>query len=230
VNLQASDVEALGVSLRLATVTVLCLLLLGTPLAWWLARTHSRLKPVVEGLVGLPLVLPPSVLGFYLLLFLGARGPLAPIFEGMNVESLAFSFTGLVIGSIVFSLPFVVQPLHNSFAAIDLRLLEVAATMGAKKLDRFFTVVLPLTRAGWIRAATLGFAHTLGEFGVVLMIGGNLAGETRVASIAIYNHVETLNYERAHHLAGVLLVLSLVLMVLASVLTRDEKGPHASSV
>jgi molybdate transport system permease protein len=169
------------------------------------------------------------VLGFYLLLLLGARGPLAPIFQAIGVESLAFSFGGLVIGSIVFSLPFVVQPLQNSFAAIDGRLLEVAATMGANKIDRFFTVVLPLTRAGWIRAATLGFAHTLGEFGVVLMIGGNLAGETRVASIAIYNHVETLDYQRAHHLAGVLLVLSLLLMILASLLTRDRKGRRASS-
>lgn len=217
-NLDASDLQALGVSLRLATVSVGCLLVLGAPLAWWLARTKSEFKPLIEGLVALPLVLPPSVLGFYLLLLLGARGPFAQV-----LGSLAFTFSGLVIGSIVFSLPFVVQPLQNSFAALDQRLLDVAATMGAGKMDRFLTVVLPATRTGWIRAAMLGFAHTLGEFGVVLMIGGNLAGETRVASIAIYNHVETLNYPRAHELAATLVLLSLLLMIMVSLLTRERR-------
>jgi molybdate transport system permease protein len=198
-------------------VTLCFLLLLGAPLAWWLAHTKSRLRPVIDGLVTLPLVLPPSVLGFYLLIFLGARGPLAPLLASFRLDSLAFSFAGLVIGSIIFSLPFVVQPLQTAFAAIDRRQLEAAATLGAGPWDRFFTVVLPASRAGWVRAATLGFAHTIGEFGVVLMIGGNLPGTTRVASIAIYNHVEALDYGRAHALSILLLLSSLSLIVIASV-------------
>lgn len=215
-SVDAADIEALLVSFRLAGVTLFFLLLMGAPLAWWLAHTRSRLRPFFDALVTLPLVLPPSVLGFYLLIFLGARGPLAPLFVSFQVESLAFSFAGLVVGSIIFSLPFVVQPLQTAFAAIDRRQLEAAATLGAGPGDRFFSVVLPASRAGWVRAATLGFAHTIGEFGVVLMIGGNLPGTTRVASIAIYNHVEALDYGRAHALSALLLLTSLLLIVVAS--------------
>ena len=203
----AVDLQALVVTLKLAGLTTLLLIIFGTPLAWWLARTRSRWRAPVEALVALPLVLPPTVLGFYLLLAMGPGGPLAGL-------SLAFSFGGLLLGSMVYSLPFVVQPLRDSFAAIGERPLEAAACLGAGPLDSFRSVVLPLARPGYVTAAVLGFAHTLGEFGVVLMIGGNIPGETRVLSIAVYEHVEALDYARAHVLSAGLLLVSFLLLLL----------------
>lgn len=191
------DLLPFWLSLRLATTTTLVLLLLGTPLAWWLARTRSAARPLVETLVTLPLVLPPTVLGFYLLLLLGPRGPLAPLLQSLDLR-LVFSFTGLVIGSVIFSAPFVVNPLKDAFEAIPSGQLETAATLGAGPFDRFFSVALPLAASGFATAAVLGFAHTLGEFGVVLMLGGNIPGETQVVSIALYNRVEQLDYRSAH--------------------------------
>ena len=203
------DARALWLTFKLATITTLVLLLLGTPLAWWLARTRARLKLVIETLVALPLVLPPTVIGFYLLLLLGAQGPI----QALGGPAFAFSFTGLVIGSVFYSLPFVVQPLQNAFASIGDTTLEVAASLRAGPWDRFFTLVIPLSRRGFLTAATLGFAHTLGEFGVVLMIGGNIPGETQVVSIAIYDHVEAVDYASAHVLSALLLGLSFLLLI-----------------
>jgi len=215
--LTAADLTAFFLTLRLAFVATVILLLIGTPCAWWLARTRWPYKYLVEALVALPLVLPPTVLGFYLLLLLGANGPLAAI----TGESLAFSFTGLVIGSVIYSMPFVIQPLQDAFKAAGSRPLEVAATLRASPRDRFFSISLPLARPGFITASVLGFAHTLGEFGVVLMIGGNIPGQTRVLSIAIFDHVESLDYASAHWLAGSLLVLSFVM--LASVYAINKR-------
>jgi molybdate transport system permease protein len=211
--LNPEDITALWVTLQLAAVTTLLLLVLGTPLAWWLARTRSAFKPVVDAFVTLPLILPPTVLGFYLLIALGPDGPLGSLAMAANGKPLAFTFTGLVIGSVIYSLPFVIRPLEESFAAIGRRPLEVAATLGAKPVDRFFSVILPLAKPGYLTALVLAFAHTLGEFGVVLMIGGNIPGETQVLSIAIYDHVESLEYTQAHVLAGLLLCLSFVLLL-----------------
>jgi molybdate transport system permease protein len=211
--LTEADITALAITLKLALVSTLILLLIGTPLAWWLARTPWRFKFIPEAIVALPLVLPPTVLGFYLLIALGPHGPLG----GM---SLAFTFSGLVIGSIIYSMPFVVQPLQDAFSAIGNRPLEVAATLRASPLDRFFTVVVPMARPGFVTAAVLGFAHTIGEFGVVLMIGGNLPGETRVASIAIYDHVEGLEFTQAHWVSGVLLLISFLLLLVVYGLNR----------
>ncbi|MES9906659.1 MAG: molybdate ABC transporter permease subunit [Sedimenticola sp.] len=210
--LNETDLAALWITLKLAGITTLILLLLGTPLAWWLSRSHFRFKAVVEAVVALPLVLPPTVLGFYLLVTLGPHGPIGGLFEAMGGSSLAFTFSGLVVGSVIYSLPFVVQPLQTAFSAINQRTLEAASTLRATPLDRFFTLVLPLSRQGVITAATLGFAHTLGEFGVVLMVGGNIPGETQVLSIAIYDHVEALEYGQAHWLSGGLLLFSFVLL------------------
>ena len=207
------DYAALWLTLRLAATSTLVLLVLGTPLAWWLARTKARARTVVEALVALPLVLPPTVLGFYLLVALGPEGPIGRVMRSLGGRSLAFTFAGLVIGSIIYSLPFVVQPLQDAFVAVGRRPLEVAATLRASPWDRFFSVAVPLARPGFLTAMVLGFAHTVGEFGVVLMIGGNIPGETRVLSIAIYDHVEALDYARAHWLAGGLLVLSFVLLL-----------------
>ncbi|NND55163.1 MAG: molybdate ABC transporter permease subunit [Gammaproteobacteria bacterium] len=206
------DIGALITTLQLAGLSTALLLLLGTPLAWWLAHTRSAFKPVVDACVALPLVLPPTVLGFYLLLLLGAEGPLGGLMVKLGGQPLAFTFAGLVIGSVIYSLPFVVQPLQDAFRRIGERPIEVAATLGAGRTDRWLSVILPLARPGYITAAVLGFAHTLGEFGVVLMIGGNIPGSTRVLSIAIYDHVETLEYGKAHVLAGLLLVLSFTLL------------------
>ena len=208
-----ADLTALVITLKLAAVTTLILLLLGTPLAWWLSRTQWRFKFMLEALVALPLVLPPTVLGFYLLLVLGANGPLAGLLEALGGQSLAFTFSGLVIGSVISSMPFVVQPLQNAFEAIGRRPLEVAATLRASPIDSFFTVAMPLARSGFLTAAVLGFAHTLGEFGVVLMIGGNIPGETQVVSIAIYDHVEGMEYENAHWLSAGLLLLSFLMLM-----------------
>lgn len=207
------DLSALVVTLKLAAISTLLLLLLGTPLAWWLARSQWKYKACLEAVIALPLVLPPTVLGFYLLLTLGPNGPVGGLMQWLGGQPLAFTFAGLVIGSVIYSLPFVVQPLQNAFSAIGTRPLEVAATLGASPLDRFFTVAVPLARPGFITAAVLGFAHTLGEFGVVLMIGGNIPGETQVLSIAIYDHVEALEYSHAHWLSGGLIVLSFLMLV-----------------
>lgn len=212
--ISANDLQALWITLQLATLTTVILLLLGTPLAWWLAHTRQRFKPVIEAIIALPLVLPPTVLGFYLLLALGPQGVFGQTSEALGLGSLAFTFSGLVIGSVFYSLPFVVQPLQNTFAAIGRRPLEVAATLRASPLDRFLSVILPLARPGFVTATILGFAHTVGEFGVVLMIGGNIPGETQVLSIAIYDHVEALDYASAHWLAAGLLLMSFVMLLL----------------
>jgi len=211
--LSESDLSALAITLKLAGVTTLILLLLGTPLAWWMARTRWRFKFLLEAVVALPLVLPPTVLGFYLLVALGPHGPVGGLMEWLGMRPLAFTFTGLVIGSVFYSMPFVVQPLHGAFTAIGRRPLEVAATLRASPLDRFFTVAVPLARSGFLTAAVLGFAHTVGEFGVVLMIGGNIPGQTQVLSIAIYDHVEVLEYGQAHWLSGGLLLLSFLMLM-----------------
>ncbi len=208
------------VTLLLAATTTVVLLILGTPLAWWLGRGRSRWRVIVDATVALPLVLPPTVLGFYLLVLLGPEGPIGGLWEGLGGPRLVFSFPGLVVGSVVYSLPFVVQPLRDSFAAIDGALLEAAATLRASFLDRFLTVVLPLARPGFLTAATLGFAHTIGEFGVVLMIGGSLPGRTRVLSIAIFDHVEQLEYARAHLLAGGMLAFSFAALLLVYAANR----------
>ncbi len=214
------DIQALWLSLRLAGLTTIILLLLGTPLAWWLAHSRWRYKFLLEALVALPLVLPPTVLGFYLLVALGANGPLGRLMEALGGRPLAFTFAGLVVGSVFYSLPFVVQPLQNAFQAVGRRPLEVAATLGASPMDRFFSVALPLARPGLLTAAVLGFAHTLGEFGVVLMIGGNIPGSTQVISIAVYDHVEAMEYARAHWISGGLLLFSFLLLLAVYGLNR----------
>jgi molybdate transport system permease protein len=218
--LNADDFVALWITLKLAGVTTAVLLLLGTPLAWWLARTRSGLKPVVDALVTLPLILPPTVLGFYMLIALGPNGIIGRLMRMVGGEPLAFTFTGLVIGSTIYSLPFVVKPLQDTFASIGRRPLEVAATLRAGPVDRFLTVALPLARPGYLTALVLGFAHTLGEFGVVLMIGGNIPGATQVLSISIYDHVEALQYGRAHLLSGLLLCMSFLLLLSVYALNR----------
>lgn len=220
--------DPLWLTLRLAAVTSLALLLLGTPLAWWLARTHSRFKIPIEATVALPLVLPPTVLGFYLLVALGPQGIIGAPWLILTGRTLAFSFTGLVVGSVLYSLPFAVQPLQNAFEAVGNTLLEAASTLRASPWDRFFSVVLPLSLRGFCTALTLGFAHTLGEFGVVLMIGGNIPGKTRVLSIAIYDHVESLEYAQAHILSiGLLLFSFLVLLIVYSINRRLRAVPCA---
>lgn len=215
-----ADLAALWVTLRLASLTTVILLLLGTPLAWWLARSRWRLKFLVEAVVALPLVLPPTVLGFYLLVALGPHGPVGGLMEALGGRPLAFTFTGLVVGSVFYSMPFVVQPLQGAFTSAGRRPLEVAATLRASPIDRFFTIAVPLARPGFLTAAVLGFAHTVGEFGVVLMIGGNIPGQTQVLSIAIYDHVEALEYAHAHLLSGALLALSFLLLVAVYALNR----------
>jgi len=202
------DLAALVLTLELAAISAAVLLVVATPLAWWLARTPSRWKGPIEATVALPLVLPPTVIGFYLLLALGPRGPIGALAAELGLGPLVFTFTGLVVGSVVYSLPFVVQPLQASFEEVGGAVLDAAATLGAGPLDRFLTVAAPLARRGFLVAAVLGFAHTLGEFGVVLMIGGNIPERTRVVSIAIYEHVETLDYAAAHRLSALLLAIS----------------------
>ena len=218
-----SDLTALFITLKLAGLTTLILLILGTPFAWWLARSKWRFKFIIEALVAMPLVLPPTVLGFYLLIMLGSQGPFGWLMQSLGGKPLAFTFTGLVIGSVIYSMPFVVQPLQAAFNTIGNRPLEVAATLRASPLDRFFTVALPLARSGFLTAAVLGFAHTIGEFGVVLMIGGNIPGETQVISIAIYDHVEGLEYSHAHWLSGGLLVLSFLMLLAVYAFNRRFK-------
>jgi len=221
------DLAALWISLKLATCTVVLLLLLCTPLAWWLATRRSRLRTLVEALVALPLVLPPTVLGFYLLLFLGPRGGGGWLTGRLGLAPLSFSFGGLVIGSVLYSLPFVLQPIQNAFQAVGVRALEAAATLGASPRDRFFTIAVPLARRGFLTGAVLAFAHTLGEFGVVLMLGGNIPGRTQTTSILIYNHVEALDYRGAHHLSMTLLVACFAMLL---VVYSAQRGVRASPV
>lgn len=223
--LDASDFAAIWLTLKLATVVTLLLLLFGTPLAWWLARTRSRARRIVGALVALPLVLPPTVIGFYLLLAMGPSGPLGQLTGALGLGTLAFTFTGLVIASVFYSLPFVVQPLQNAFEAIGERPLEVAATLRAGPWDTFWSVVVPLARPGFVTGAILGFAHTIGEFGVVLMIGGNIPDKTRVVSTQIYDHVEAMEYAQAHWLAGGMLVFSfVVLLTLYTLYPQSMRG------
>jgi molybdate transport system permease protein len=215
-----ADLTALWLSMKLATVTVLALLSLALPLSWWLAHSRWRFRPVLEAIIAMPLILPPTVLGFYLLLFLGPMGWGGKFMIALGEPTLAFSFTGLVIGSMIYSLPFAVQPLQAAFQSIDNKFLEVAATLRASPLDRFASVALPLARRGLITAAILTFAHTLGEFGLLLMIGGNIPGRTQVASIAIYNHVEAMDYGSAHVLSLTMLGLSFVLLMVVFMVNR----------
>lgn len=217
------DLGALWLSLALAGATTIILLVVGTPLAWWLARTPSRLKPAIEALTALPLVLPPTVLGFYFLIMLGPASPIGSFWLKTTGESLTFSFSGLVIASVFYSLPFMVQPLQNAFESIGGRPLEAAATLRASPLDAFFSVAVPLAHRGFITAAVLSFAHTIGEFGVVLMVGGNIPGKTRVISIAIYEHVETLNYRDAHILSAGLIVFAFAVLLLVYTLRRGDR-------
>lgn len=214
------DYESFIVTLKLAALTVISLLVVGSPLAWWLATTNSRSKVVIEAITALPLVLPPTVLGFYLLLLLGSQGTLGGLWQELTGQPLAFTFTGLLIASCVYSLPFVVQPLQAAFEKMDRNTLEAAWTLGASKVRSFVTIVIPQIRRGIITAVVLGFAHTLGEFGVVLMVGGNIPGVTKVISISIYEHVETLEYASAHKMAGLLLILSFVVLFLVYTVNR----------
>jgi len=199
-------------SAQLAFVTSTLLIVLGAPLAWWLSQTRSRTKPVVQAVVAMPIVLPPTVLGFYLLIVLGPQGAIGSWWVRVTGETLTFSFTGLVIASCLYSLPFAVQPMQNAFESLSRKTLEAAWTLGASKIDAFFAVAVPLSLRGFIGAAVLSFAHTLGEFGVVLMVGGNIPGETRVVSIAIYDHVETLDYAAAHQLSLFLMLFAFVVL------------------
>ncbi|NMG16932.1 molybdate ABC transporter permease subunit [Aromatoleum bremense] len=209
----AADLAAIRLTLELAATTTAILLVVGTPVAWWLARTGSRWKAVVGAVVALPLVLPPTVIGFYLLVALGPHGPVGQLTQALGLGLLPFTFAGLVVGSVFYSLPFVVQSLQNAFEAIGERPLEVAATLRAGAIDTFFSVVLPLARPGFVTATILGFAHTVGEFGVVLMIGGNIPDKTRVVSVQIYDHVEALEYAEAHWLSAGMLVFSFVVLL-----------------
>lgn len=205
--------QAIQLTVVLATSTTVILLILATPLAWWLSQTQSAWRAPIHALVTLPLVLPPSVLGFYLLVVMGPQGPLGQFTQAMGWGVLSFTFTGLLIGSILFSLPFAVQPLQHAFEAMGRRPMEVAATLRASRLDAFFTVALPQARSGVLTAAILSFAHTIGEFGVVLMIGGNIPGQTRVVSLQIYSHVEAMEYAQAHALAAAMVLFSLVVLL-----------------
>ena len=212
--LSSADLTAILLTVRLALVTTVLLLLIATPIAWWLARGRSNLRTVIGAIVTLPLVLPPAVIGFYLLVLLGPEGPLGRLTQQLGLGLLPFTFSGLVVASVIYSMPFVVQPIQQAFAAMGERPMEAAATLRASPLNAFLTVALPLARPGFITAAVLGFAHTVGEFGVVLMIGGNIPGKTQVLSMAIYNHVEALEYQNAHWLAGGMLCFSFLVLLL----------------
>ena len=213
------DLAAVWLTLKLASVVTLLLLLIGTPIAWWLARTHSRLKGVIGAVVALPLVLPPTVLGFYLLVAMGPKGWVGQMTEALGLGLLPFTFPGLVIASVFYSLPFMVQPVQNAFEAIGSRPLEAAATLRASPWDAFWSVAVPLARPGFLSGAVMSFAHTVGEFGVVLMIGGNIPDKTRVVSVQIFDHVEALEYAQAHVLAGGMLVFSFVVLLTLYTLT-----------
>jgi molybdate transport system permease protein len=226
-SLAGTDASALWLSLRLAAVTSALLVPLGTPLAWWLASGQARWRVLIDALVSVPLVLPPTVLGFYLLVLLGPHGWIGAAVHALGLKSLVFSFSGLVIGSMVYSLPFVVQPLRDAFDAVGVRMLEAAATLRASPWDRFFSVSVPLAARGFVTAAVLTFAHTLGEFGVVLMIGGSIPGRTRTASIAIFDHAEALEYGAANRLSAMLIGIALVLLVSLYAATRSTRKPTA---
>ena len=212
--LSDTDWSAIRLTLELAAVTTLLLLFIGTPIAWWLARTRSAWKGAVGAVVALPIVLPPTVIGFYLLVAMGPEGPVGRLTQALGLGVLPFTFAGLVVASVFYSMPFVVQPIQNAFEAIGERPLETAATLRASPFDTFFSVVLPLARPGYLTAGVLGFAHTVGEFGVVLMIGGNIPDKTRVVSVQIYDHVEALEYAQAHWLAAGMMAFSFVVLLL----------------
>jgi molybdate transport system permease protein len=222
--LTPADFNALLLTFKVASLATIFMLLFGTPLAWWLARTHSKWRGIINTFVALPLVLPPTVLGFYLLILLGKNGVIGEFTTWLGIGTLPFTFAGLVVASVLYSMPFVVQPLQTAFSSIGEQPLEAAATLRASPVDTFFSVVLPLSKSGFLTATILGFAHTVGEFGVVLMVGGNIPDKTRVVSVQIYNHVEALEYSQAHWLAGGLLVFSFtVLLLLYTVL---KTTPH----
>lgn len=228
--MDSAAVQAITLTVKLAATTTVLLLLAGTPLAWWLARTRSWLKGPVGAIVALPLVLPPVVLGFYLLVLMGPLGPVGQLTQSLGWGLLPFSFSGLVIGSVLYSMPFVVQPLQNAFESIGDRPLEVAATLRASPLDTFVTVVMPLAKPAYLTAAVMGFAHTVGEFGIVLMLGGNIPGKTRLISVQIYDHVEALEYTQAHWLAGGMLLFSfLVLLALYILQPTGRRRLHVQS-
>jgi len=220
--LNDADLSALWLTFKVASLATVIMLGFGTPLAWWLARTRSRWKGVANAVVALPLVLPPTVLGFYLLVLMGPHGPVGRLTQELGLGTLPFTFAGLVVASVLYSLPFVVQPLQTAFAAIGAQPLEAAATLRASPLDTFFSVVVPMARHGFLTATILGFAHTVGEFGVVLMVGGNIPGQTRVVSVQIYNYVEALEYSNAHWLAGSLLVFSFVVLLLMYTVLKTQ--------
>lgn len=211
-------------TVKLASLTTLILLIIGTPIAWWLATTRLKIKPLIEAIVALPIVLPPTVMGFYLLILLGPQGWIGGWWVELTGDTITFSFLGLVIASVLYSFPFVVQPLQNAFESVGHEIMEAAHTLGAKPLDAFFSIAAPLAKRGFLTAIVLGFAHTLGEFGVVLMVGGNIPGETRVISIAIYDHVEMLEYGHAHMLSGILLSFAFLVMLLMYVI--NHKAAH----
>lgn len=220
-SLSAADWQAIEVTLRLCLFTTLILLVIATPLAWWLSRERSTARVIVQAIVALPLVLPPTVLGFYLLMTLGPRGVVGGTLESMGLTHLAFSFEGILLASVLYSMPFAVQPLLESFNNLGRRPVDVAASLGAGVIDRFFTVILPMCKGGFVVAATLSFAHTVGEFGVIVMLGGSIPGETKVLSVLIYDHAESMNYAAAHKLSAMLLVFSfLVLFVVYSINRR----------
>ncbi len=220
IELSPSDWVAIRLTLKLGLYTTGILLAIGTPLAWWLASGRSPLRTAVQSIVALPLVLPPTVLGFYLLLLLGPRGWIGGSLEAIGLTHLAFTFTGILIASVIYSMPFAVQPLFQAFTALGRRHVEVAASLGAGPIDRFFTVILPLTRGGFIIAATLSFAHTLGEFGAILMIGGSIPGRTKVLSVLIYDHAEAMNYTAAHQLSLLLLAFAFLVLFIVYAVNR----------
>ncbi|CCK77311.1 Molybdate ABC transporter, inner membrane subunit [Oleispira antarctica RB-8] len=223
-GLTSEDWQAIFLTFRLATVVTLILLVVATPVAWWLTTTQSKLKPVIGAIVALPLVLPPTVIGFYLLIAMGPNGPVGEFTQSLGIGTLPFTFTGLVVASIIYSFPFVVQPIQNSLEALGKRPLEVAATLRASRFDTFFTVVLPLAKPGFITATILGFAHTVGEFGVILMIGGNIPGETQVISVLIYEHVESLQYAQAHSLSAAMIIFSFIILLLLYGFNQKQKA------
>ncbi|WP_293751527.1 molybdate ABC transporter permease subunit [uncultured Paraglaciecola sp.] len=223
-SLSDADIATILLTLRLATTVTILLLIMATPLAWWLARTQSWFKGPISAIVALPLVLPPTVLGFYLLLAMGPNGAIGQFTQALGLGTLPFTFWGLVVASMVYSLPFVVQPIQNAIEAIGNRPIEAAATLGAGPIDRFFTVVLPLAKPGFMTATILGFAHTVGEFGIVLMIGGSIPSETRVVSVQIYDHVEALEYAQAHVLSGVMIGFSFLVLLALYTFQRKRKA------
>lgn len=220
------DPAPIWLSVKLASITTMILLLIAVPLSWWLCHTHHRIRSVVSALVTLPLILPPTVLGFYMLLMLGQNGPIGQLTDTLGIGPLAFSFPGLVIASVIYSLPFAVQPVQSAFETIGRQPLEAATTLGASPADRFFTVALPLAKPGILTAAVLSFAHTIGEFGVILMIGGSIPGETKVISIAIYEHVEALEYEQAYILSGGMVLFSFITLLLLYSVKRTRNTDH----